>query len=82
MHSDSNTEGWFFNVRHDIDWSKVDPKAINEGFQNFWMMTELDGWKKNKDGTYKRDEYGKLIPVRSDRPRLKPKGVFDYFENL
>lgn len=78
----SNTEGWHISARHDIDWNKIDPKAINEGFHNFWMLTELDGWEKNKDGTHKRDGYGKLIPVRSNRPRLKPKGVFDYFENL
>ena len=82
MDGGSNTEGWLFSVRHDVDWSKIDPKAINDGFQEFWGNCELDGWERNRDGAFKRDGNGKLLPIRSTRPRIKPKGNFDYFENL
>ena len=69
-------------ARHDLDYSSIDHKAINDGFQQFWMMTEIYGFERNKDGTYKRTEDGRLIAIRSNKPRMKPKGNFDWFENL
>jgi hypothetical protein len=69
-------------ARHDINYSEIDHKAINDGFQQFWMQCQLYGFERNEDGTYKRDENGRLIPVRSNKPRMKPKTFYDYFENL
>ena len=62
------------SCRHDIDWRKVDPKAIHEGYQLFWNNTEVK--------RFERDEDGKLVAVRTDIQRMKPKTTFDNFENL
>ena len=47
-----------------------------------YLAVSGNRWLYNKDGTYKRTEDGRLIAIRSNRPRMKPKGNFDWFENL
>ena len=65
---------WSVCVRHDIDWGKVDPKAIHEGYQLFWNNTEVKHFERDKEGN--------LVAVRTDIQRMKPKTTFDNFENL
>ena len=65
---------WSVSVRHDIDWSKVDPKAINDAYQKFWCNTEVKRFERDKDG--------KLVAIRTDIQRMRPKSTFDNFENL
>jgi len=57
----------FDNIYVDFDWTLFDPETrrqINEGYQNFWMNTEL---------AYVDGEV-----VRTDIPRKKPLTAYDF----
>lgn len=62
------------SCRHDIDWSKIDPRAIHEGYQLFWNNTEVERFERNEDG--------ELVAIRTDIQRMKPRTTYDNFENL
>ena len=67
-----------FDINEEItdcpfEWSGIDHRAISDGWYHFWGNTQITSFEKDIKGKYIRDEDGKLIAHRTNKPRKLPK---------
>ena len=45
-------------------------REAEDGFERFYSKKQVRFFLRNRDGSYVRDEFGKLIAIRSDMDRV------------